>query len=398
MNNLKYKYFIFEGINGSEYILIDRKRRAIYTLKNGKYYNETKKCEKIYLKDKDKSWDKRRIGGDWIKCLITGESNGISSNSILKTNKLKEFDLKCMEIQQEQIEKMLKNIKYYRERLLKDEQYYTYAYSNLDYLIGEDSISKDYFKSELDKENIIEQILKPKPYEEKEQECTILDEEYYLGTTFYYIDEPKNNYEKFMKYLSENIIVKDIWKDNTILVGISEFLNNHVKEITETFGKQRVEVHIENLIKMIDGNATESCYKDFIKNFKIDFNFMMCNNHTFNEIKETSIEELDYEKAHDLATVENRDAHVSVYLGVYDNEFELTYSVHSKEDFDGNFENTIAEQISIKDIKSEKELKELMESKLENFYNSKLEVIEELSQRLDEDRTVEQEESEEMEE
>lgn len=397
MNDLKYKYYIIKDLNEINYVIIDRTRKVIFEIKDGKYNNITKECEKLYEKDKKYSFEKSYLGSLWFKCLITGRETFRKDDIHLKTNDLKKFDLECMNIIKRQLERKLKNINRDIEKLLSEKQYHTYTFSNLEHVIGEYVVPTKYIKESSKKENTIEEILRPNPYEDQEPECTILDEEYDLGTTFYYIDEPKNNYEKFMKYLSENIIVKDIWKDNTIVVGISEFFHNHVKEITKTFGNQMIEVHIENLIKMIDGNATESCYKDFIKNFKIDFNFMLCNNHTFKEIKETSIEELDYEKAHDLATVENRDAHVSVYLGVYDNEFELTYSVHSKDDFDGNFENTIVEPIDLKDIKSEKELKELMESKLQNFYNSKLEIIEELSQRLDGDKTVEQEESEEME-
>lgn len=197
-----------------------------------------------------------------------------------------------------------------------------------------------------------------------------------------------------MKYLSENIIVKEIWKnEDTLIVGIGEFVRDYAKEFTNLFGEQMEEVYIENLIKMIDGNATESCYEDFLKEFKN--NFMFCNNHTFEEIKETSIDDLDYEKAHDLAFIENKETHTSAYLGVYDNCFQLTYNVHSQNDFDNNYENIIVEPINMSDIKCEEELKEIMKNRLNDFYNSRSEFVEALSKKLDEGTVEEQEEDEE---
>lgn len=114
------------------------------------------------------------------------------------------------------------------------------------------------------------------------------------------------------------------------------------------------------------------------------FNFMFCNNHTFEEIKKESVEELDYEKAYDLAVIENREKNISAYLGVYNNEFELTYSVHSKSDFDSNLENIEAELIDMTKINSEKELKDTMIAMTNNYFKDKEKLIESLSNRLNE--------------
>lgn len=400
MNDLKYKYFIIKGINESSKTIIDRDRKVIFEIRDGNYINKTKEIMKIYEKDRKSDFMKGYVVSNYLRAIVDGESIHFSGSEILlKTNDRKKFDLECMQIRKEQTEHRLKCIKREYDKLLEEKQYYTYTFSNLDYVNGEDKLDDKYLKNNSTTENTIDEIIKPKHYEEKEVEVTILDEEYDLGTTFYYIEEPKDNYEKFMKYLAENIIVKNIWKDkDTMIVGIGEFIRNHVKEFSNLFDKQMEEVYIENIIKMIDGNATESCYEDFLKEFKINFNFMLCNNHTFEEIKETPIEKLDYEKAHDLAFVENRETHVSAYLGVYDNQIQLTYSVHSKTDFDNNYENILADPLEMKDIENEEELKNLMQSKLENFYNSKTELIETLSKKLDEENTEEQEESEELEE
>ena len=399
MNDLKYKYLIFEGISSGEYRIIDRQRKVICSIKDGRYINDTKECLKIYIKDKGKDWENRRMGDNWIKCLITGNERETMSKAILKTNNLKEFDLKCFEIMQEQIKGREKNIEYYKEKLAKNEQYYTYAFSNLDYVIGEEFLDESYFETKTEKENILERIIKPYLDSEKEEEYTILDEVYDLGTTFYYIDEPKDDYEKFMKFMSENLIVNDIYKDNTIIVKLNDFVKEHVRELSNLFGKQTEEVHIENLIKMIDGNATESCYSDFRKEFKIDFKFTFCNGHTFDDIKNKSKSDLEYEKAHDLAFVENRDAHSSAYLGVYDGKFVVTYSVHSTKDFDKIFENTIIEYIDMNSIKNEEQLKETLKSMLLKYYQGRDEVIEKLAVKLDEDINIlEQDENEELEE
>lgn len=116
-----------------------------------------------------------------------------------------------------------------------------------------------------------------------------------------------------------------------------------------------------------------------------NFNFMFCNNHTFREIKNENIEKLDYEKAYDLAVIENREKRISAYLGVYNNEFELTYSVHSKSNFDSNLENIEAELIDISKINSEKELKDTMIAMTENFFKEKDKLIETLSNKLNVD-------------
>lgn len=399
MNDLKYKYLIFEGLSSGEYRIVDRQRKVICTIKDGRYYNDTKECKKIYAKDKEKEPGNRRMGYSWITCLITGEARETMSKVILKTNNLKEFDLKCFELMKEQIKGREKNIEYYKENLIKDEQYYTYAFSNLDYVIGEDSLDESYFETKVEKENTLERIIKPDLYSDKEQEYTILDEVYDLGTTFYYVEEPKDDYEKFMKFMSENLIVNEIYKDNTIIVKLTDFVKEHVRELSNIFGKQTEEVHIENLIKMIDGNATESCYSDFRKEFKTDFKFTFCNGHTFDEIKNKSKTELEYEKAHDLFFVENRDAHSSAYLGVYDGKFVVTYSVHSTKDFDKIFENTIIEYIDMNAIKNEEQLKETLKSMLLKYYQGRDEVIDKLAEKLDEDiNVIEQAENEELEE
>lgn len=122
------------------------------------------------------------------------------------------------------------------------------------------------------------------------------------------------------------------------------------------------------------------------RNYIMDYSkFTMCNGHTFEEIKEKDIEELDYEKAHDLADVENTKYCISAYLGVYNNEFELTYSIHSKKDFDNNFENVKAELINIDQISDIQELEKIMKKKLGIFLVENIGQIEEVSKELDKD-------------
>ncbi|MDO5555125.1 MAG: hypothetical protein Q4G09_00280 [Clostridia bacterium] len=111
------------------------------------------------------------------------------------------------------------------------------------------------------------------------------------------------------------------------------------------------------------------------------FNFE--NGHTFKELKEKKIYELDYNKAYDLAVVENKMLSISAYLGVYDNEFGLTYSIHSSKNYDVDFENVLYEKIDIEKIKTKNELKKIMIEKSKCFYNENREMIELLSKELD---------------
>lgn len=140
----------------------------------------------------------------------------------------------------------------------------------------------------------------------------------------------------------------------------------------------------------------QASIKNVRNNIKTNSNVIFCNNHSFEEIKNKNIEELDYEKAHDLLYAESRSANISVYLGVYDNKFQLTYSVHSRNDFDNNYENVLSEEINIDKIKDEKELKNIVIDKLDKFFIDKNKLIYTLSIDLDKENNEEQEESEEL--
>ncbi len=140
----------------------------------------------------------------------------------------------------------------------------------------------------------------------------------------------------------------------------------------------------------LEDKITEILNEEFLtknkRNYIMNYsNFKMCNGHTFEEIKEKDIEELDYEKAHDLADVENTEYCISAYLGVYNNEFELTYSIHSKKDFDNNFENVKSELIDIDKISDIQELEKIMKKKLGIFLVENIDQIEEVSKELDKD-------------
>lgn len=105
--------------------------------------------------------------------------------------------------------------------------------------------------------------------------------------------------------------------------------------------------------------------------------FEFDNGMTFDTLKKEPIESLDYEIKHDLASVYNEGACVSVYLGVYDNEFTLTFSIHSNQDYYGDFENMDCLIISLEDITTEEQLKNLMVQELKNFslnYKEKIEL------------------------
>lgn len=136
----------------------------------------------------------------------------------------------------------------------------------------------------------------------------------------------------------------------------------------------------DKITEIINEELLTKNRRNYIMNYS---NFKMCNGHTFEEIKEKSIEELDYEKAHDLAYVENIKYGISVYLGVYDDKFDLTYSIDSKKNFYDDLENITSEEINIDKINNMQELEKVMKMKLGVFLVENLEQIKKLSKKLD---------------
>ncbi len=123
--------------------------------------------------------------------------------------------------------------------------------------------------------------------------------------------------------------------------------------------------------------------------------FKLCNGHSFEEIKEGNMDKLDYNRAYDLACIEDEIHSISVYLGVYDEEFNLTYSIHSKKDFNDIWENSDAEVIEIKNLNSVDELEKFMKDKLAEYFIENREYIEKYSNELDESEMQEIDEEEE---
>ena len=148
MKDIKYKYFIIKGINDSIKTIIDRERKVIFEIRDGNYINKTKEIMRIYEKDKKTDFMKGYVGTKFLNAIVDGESNNFSSREILlKTNDRKKFDMECMQIRKDQTERRLNSINRDFEKLLKGEQYYTYAFSNLDYVIGEDKLDDRYFQN-----------------------------------------------------------------------------------------------------------------------------------------------------------------------------------------------------------------------------------------------------------
>lgn len=113
MEDLKYKYFIFKGMNDLEYVLIDRQKGKIYTLKNGEYEDQTKICREIYWRDKEKNWENIRMGFYYEECLRSGKKSGFISDIVLESNDLEKFNFKSTKIRLNQVNMRLKNMKHY---------------------------------------------------------------------------------------------------------------------------------------------------------------------------------------------------------------------------------------------------------------------------------------------
>lgn len=113
MEKTQYKFFIIEGINALEYIMIDQEKGVINSLRDGEYHNQTRKCKQMYLRYMNDNLLNPQQGVYFAICLETGEKSGIFSKIILETDNLEEFDLKCTQLRLEQVERKIKNIKHY---------------------------------------------------------------------------------------------------------------------------------------------------------------------------------------------------------------------------------------------------------------------------------------------
>lgn len=185
-----------------------------------------------------------------------------------------------------------------------------------------------------------------------------------------------------MEY-SRKLAIKIIDKFEELLAKYDIKLPNNEREGNEEeaciYGTDYYDLE-DKITEIINEELLTKNRRNYIMNHS---NFKMCNGHTFEEIKEKSIEELDYEKAHDLAYVENIKYGISVYLGVYDNKFDLTFSIHSKKNFYDDLENITSEEINIDKINNIQELEKVMKMKLGVFLVENLEQIKKLSKKLD---------------
>lgn len=162
-------------------------------------------------------------------------------------------------------------------------------------------------------------------------------------------------------------------------------------EESSIYGKDYFELEDE-ITDVLDKYAATKNVKSSIYEEAI---FRLCNGHTFEEIKDGNMAELDYNKAHDLALLEDERHSVSAYLGVYDGDFDLTYSIHGKKDFNRVYDNSDAEHIDMNNIKSVGELEKVMKVKLAEYFIENREYIEDYSRKLDELNIIEIEEDEE---
>lgn len=134
--------------------------------------------------------------------------------------------------------------------------------------------------------------------------------------------------------------------------------------------------YIPEVIRKIE-NAINLKLDDIYKEFNKNIEFYFCNGHCIDEIKEGNVEDLSYEKAHDLANIENKKYNISAYLGVYDDEFQLTYCIHNKDDFENEFDNVMVDKLDISKIKDERDLEKTMINMLQNFYITQYEILNE---------------------
>ena len=137
MLDKNYDYIVLS--NGTEFTILDRKRKGVISLKHGTFIDITKDCKKLYNKDiKANKTSNLYIGGQWY-----GYSQGLynynsltvySDNIELITDDRKELDKRLLKLKLYQINAMLKQCNSIQQKMYNKKQYYLYTFNNCDFM------------------------------------------------------------------------------------------------------------------------------------------------------------------------------------------------------------------------------------------------------------------------
>ena len=75
-------------------------------------------------------------------------------------------------------------------------------------------------------------------------------------------EEPKDNYDKYLRYLAENLDVINVKnKAGNIVVDLDKYVRENIKMFVELFEDDDIENNIDRTMTMISGNSSETVYK-----------------------------------------------------------------------------------------------------------------------------------------
>lgn len=133
---MKKQFLIFKLSEDIECMVLDKKRNKIVRIKDGKFTDLTDECKKMYDKElkKERNKNGKKIGGLWYECL-NGLCDKLSAciwkdEVIIETDNQIDFDTKLFDLQQKQLELLIRMNNNNTQKLQNNEQYYTYAFSN----------------------------------------------------------------------------------------------------------------------------------------------------------------------------------------------------------------------------------------------------------------------------
>lgn len=152
----------------------------------------------------------------------------------------------------------------------------------------------------------------------------------------------------------------------------------------------QLEDEITNLLERL------AATKNVRNNINCNSELKLFKDYDFDKIKQRNIENIEFDKPEDLGIIEHKQYCISAFLRLYKDNFYLVYNIHSNKDYRIIENNFISEEININKINNIDELEKMIKLKMADFFIENRNYIEEISTKLNERKTLECEDEEEL--
>lgn len=152
----------------------------------------------------------------------------------------------------------------------------------------------------------------------------------------------------------------------------------------------QLEDEITNLLERL------AATKNVRNNINCNSELKLFKDYDLDKIKQKNIEHIKVDKPEDLGIIEHKPYCISAFLRLYKDNLYLAYNIHSNKDYRIIEDDLILEEINISKINNIDELEKMIKLKMADFFIENRNYIEEISTKLDERKTSECEEEEEI--